>query len=218
MTALFESGAADVGSAPPTSIASGIVTGNVDLPMEGKVKVRVPALDREVWARLTAPGAGSGAGLFYVPREGDEVLVAFAGGDPNDAFLLGGLWNFRDRIPVSDPVTALTSRILRSGVTAGAGHQIELDDLLQSVTITTSTDQKITMDPKSIELTNLAGSVKITLDNVTQSVSITAAASIKLEAPQVSIKGGTVEITGAAKTDVTSSGVCSVTAPLVKIN
>jgi uncharacterized protein involved in type VI secretion and phage assembly len=218
MTALFESGAADVGGAPAVAIASGVVTNNLDVPMEGKVTVRIPAMDREVWARLTAPGAGSGAGLFYVPRVDDEVLVAFAGGDPNDAFLLGGLWNLGDRIPVSDPITALTSRILRSGVTAGTGHQIELDDLLQSVTITTSTDQKITLDPTKIELTNLAGSVKVTLDNATQSVSITAAASIKLEAPQVSIKGATVEINGVATTDVKSGGVCSVTAPLVKIN
>jgi|tagenome__1003787_1003787.scaffolds.fasta_scaffold20894853_2 uncharacterized protein involved in type VI secretion and phage assembly len=218
MTALFESSAADVGGAPSIGIAAGVVTNNLDVPMEGKVKVRIPAMDREVWARLTAPGAGSGTGLFYVPRVDDEVLVAFAGGDPNGAFLLGGLWNLRDRIPVSDPATALTSRILRSGVTTGTGHLIELDDLLQSVTITTSTDQKITMDPTKIELTNLAGSVKVTLDNATQSISITAAASIKLEAPQVSIKGATVEINGVATTDVKSGGVCSVTAPLVKIN
>ncbi|ANZ28488.1 hypothetical protein A4U64_26720 (plasmid) [Rhodococcus sp. WB1] len=218
MTALFESGTADVGGTPPISIAAGVVTNNVDVPMEGKVKVRIPSMDREVWARLTAPGAGSGTGLFYAPRVRDEVLVAFAAGDPRDAFLLGGLWNLGDRIPVTDPVTALTSRILRSGMTPGTGHQIELDDLLQAVTITTSTGQKITIDPTKIELTNLAGSVKVTLDNTTQSVNITAAKSITLEAPQVSIKGAQVEINGVAKTDVKSSGVCNVAAPLVKIN
>lgn len=220
MATLFEWGSArdDVGGKPAVSIAAGIVTNNLDLPMEGKILVRIPSIDQEVWARLTAPGAGSGSGLFYVPRVDDEVLIAMAHDDPRDAFLLGGLWNVRDRIPVSDPVTALTTRILRSGVTAGTGHQIELDDLLQSITITTSTDQKITMDPTKIELTNLAGSVTIKLDNASQSVSITAAASIKLEAPQISLKGATVEINGAATTDIKSAGVCTVAAPLVKIN
>jgi len=220
MVTLFEWGAAADESrrAPGVSIAAGIVTNNLDVPMEGKVLVRIPSLDQEVWVRLTAPGAGSGAGLFYVPRIDDEVLVAFAAADLRDGYLLGGLWSMQDRIPAGDPVTALTTRVLRSGVTAGTGHQIEMDDLLQSVTITTSSDQKITMDPTKIELTNLAGSVKITLDNATQSVSITAAASIKLEAPQVSIKGATVEINGAVTTDVKSGGVCSVTAPLVKLN
>jgi phage baseplate assembly protein gpV len=74
------------------------------------------------------------------------------------------------------------------------------------------------MDPAKIQLTNLAGTVTISLDNATQSVSITAAASIKLEAPQISLKGATVEINGAATTTVKSAGICNVTAPLVKIN
>jgi uncharacterized protein involved in type VI secretion and phage assembly len=220
MATLFEWGTAqeDVPSRPNVSIAAGTVTNNVDLLTEGKVLVRIPALDQEVWARMAAPGAGSGAGFFYVPRKDDEVLVALAGDDPTDAFLVGGLWNDRDKVPVSDPVTALAKRIIRSGVTAGTGHEIEMDDLVQSITITTSTKQKITMDPKKIELTNLAGTVTISLDNATQAVSITAAASIKLEAPQISLKGATVEINGAASTTVKSAGVCNVTAPLVKIN
>jgi uncharacterized protein involved in type VI secretion and phage assembly len=200
------------------SIASGTVTDNFDSLMEGKILVRVAAIDQEIWARLTAPGAGSGAGFFYLPRVGDELLVAFAGDDPTDGFVLGGLWNDRDRIPVSDPASALVKRIIRSGVEAGTGHEIEMDDTTQSVTIKTSTEQKITMDLTKIELSNAAGTVKITLDSTGQSVSITAAASLKLEAPQISLKGATVEINGTGTTTVKSGGVCNVTAPMVKIN
>lgn len=200
------------------NVAVGVVTQNVDVPMQGKVLVRVPAIDEEIWARLAAPGAGSGAGFFYLPRVDDEVLVVFANGDPMDAFIVGGLWNDRDSIPVSDPVNALSTRTMRSGVTAGMGHEIVMDDLTQSVTITTSTDQKITMDPTMIELTNLAGTTTIKLDNTTQSVSIQAAASITLEAPQISIKGATVEINGTATSTLKSAGVCNITGSLVKIN
>jgi type VI secretion system secreted protein VgrG len=115
-------------------------------------------------------------------------------------------------------VSALAKRIIRSGVTTGTGHEIELDDTEQSVTITTSTKQKITLDPGKIELTNLAGTVKITLDNAGQSVSITAAASLKLEAPQITLKGATVEVNGTAMTTVKSGAAVNVTAPMVKIN
>lgn len=219
MATLFEWGSTQEESTRPgVSVASGTVTNNIDTLMQGKILVRIPAIDQEVWARIAAPSAGPGSGFFHLPVIGTEVLLVLAGADPTDAFVVGSLWNDRDRIPVGDPITALTTRILRSGVISGVGHQIEMDDLAQSVTITTSTDQKITMDPTKIELSNLAGSVSITLDNATQSVSITAAASIKMEAPQISLKGATVEINGVATTDVKSGGVCSVTAPLVKIN
>ena len=189
-------------------IAVGIVTDNIDLPMEGKVLVRVPALDQECGPGSRAPAPGTAPVLLRAPRRRRGAASRSPGGDPNDAFVIGGLWNEPDRIPVDDPVTALTTRILRSGVTAGTGHEIEMDDLLQSVTITTSTGQKITMDPTRIELTNMAGTVKINLDNTTQSMTIKAAASISLEAPQITIKGATVEINGSATTTVKSAGVC----------
>jgi len=207
---------ADAGGA--THIAVGVVSNNVDTPMDGKVLVRVPALGRQLWARLSGPGAGDGAGLYYVPRIDDEVLVAFAGGEPDAAFVLGGLWNGRDRVPVSDAVTALTTRLLRSGVTAGTGHEVTLDDLDQSVTITTSTGQKVRLEPTGIELTNKAGSVKISLDNVGQTVSVKAANSITLEAQQITLKGTTVEINGNASTTVKSGGTVNVTGSLIKLN
>lgn len=220
MTALFDgNGTAERSRRPAAvSVTSGVVRNNVDALVKGKVLVRVPALDREVWARLAAPCAGPGSGFFFLPGVGAEVLVALAGDDATDAFVVGALWNERDPVPVDDPISALTTRVLRSGVVEGVGHQIEMDDRAQSLTITTSTDQKITMDPGKIELSNAAGSLSITLDNATQSVSINAANGISLEATRISLTGTTVEINGSASTTVGSSGTCSVTAPLVRLN
>lgn len=222
MATLFDQESAPAGPASGhgsgLTIAVGTVSNNVDTLMEGKVLVRVPALERTLWARLCAPGAGSGAGLFYVPRIGDEVLLAFAGGDVTDAFVVGGLWNRRDAIPVDDPLTALTTRLLTSGVTDAAKHEIRLDDLDQSVTITTSTGQKVTLDPAGIVLTNLAGTVKVSLDNAGQAVTLQAAASISIKAPKISLEGATVEINGTASATLKSSGICNVTGTLVKIN
>lgn len=203
---------------PAMSVATGIVKNNIDLITEGKIEVHVSGLNQTLWARLTGLGAGSGAGFFYVPRIDDEVLVAFANDDPTEAFVIGGLWSLRDRIPVSNPATSTTTRIMRSGVAAGTGQEIEMNDLTQSVTIMTTTRQKITMDPSKIELTNLAGTVTISLDNLTQSISIRAVKSISLEALDISLKGAKVEINGATTATVKSAGLCNITAPLVTIN
>lgn len=108
--------------------------------------------------------------------------------------------------------------MLKTGLEAGIGHEIEFDDALQSITITSSTQQKVTIDPLKIEMTNLAGTVKITLDNTQQAISIQAVNSIELKATQIKLQAANIDIEGAVATNVKSTGVCNVTAPLVKIN
>ncbi len=192
------------------SIVTGTVVSNFDLVMQGKVLVRLPFSGQEVWARLTALGAGGNRGFFFVPQPEDEVLVALSQDDPNDAFVLGGLWNTQDRIPAIAPTDALSQRTLRTGIAGVIGHhELKFDDALRRITITTSgltpiERQQITMDPTKIELSNLAGTVKITLDNTQQTISIQAAnielnglAQIKIQAPRVEINGtATTQIRG----------------------
>jgi uncharacterized protein involved in type VI secretion and phage assembly len=207
----------DMPKHPKISITSGTVVNNCDLIGHGKVMVRVAGTGQEVWARLVAPGAGSGTGFLYVPRIGDEVLVALADDEPSNAFLIGGVWSTIDR-PPTNPLEMMSKRVIRTGLTAALGHELTFDDVRQSVTLTTSTQQKITVDPLKIELTNLAGTVTITLDNKTQSISMTAVKAISLTAAEITLKAGKVSIQGAAQAELTSAGICDVRAPLVKIN
>ena len=201
------------------AVAPGVVVNNLDALAEGRVQVRVPSLPAfEPWARLCAIGAGSGRGFLWVPQINDEVLLAFNQNDERDAYVLGGLWNTLDRPPLLVPTDFLIKRVIKTGMAAGVGHEIEFDDALQSITITSSTQQKVTIDPLKIELTNLAGTVKVTLDNTQQAVSIQAAVSIELKATQIKLQAANIDIEGAVATNVKSGGVCNVTAPLVKIN
>ena len=201
------------------AIAPGVVTNNLDALAEGRVQVQIPSLPAyEPWARLSAVGGGSGRGFLWVPQIDDEVLVAFSQNDERDAYVLGGLWNTRDRPPVTIPTDFLIKRVIKTGMTSGVGHEIEFDDALQSIKITTSTQQKITIDPFKIEMTNMAGTVKITLDNTQQSVAIEAVASIELKAAQIKLSGANIDINGTVATNVKSSGVCNITGSLVKIN
>jgi uncharacterized protein involved in type VI secretion and phage assembly len=179
-----------------TSIATGTVINNCDLIKQGKVLVRVPSLDQEVWARLAAPGAGSGAGMFYMPRPDDEVLLALNDDEPMDAFIIGGLWNTSDSPPISSGPEGIFKRIFKTGLKGGVGHEMEFDDAKQSIKITTTTKQQVTIDPTKIELTNLAGTVTITLDNLKQTVSIKAP-NIEIgdtKTARIAIKGQLIQI------------------------
>ncbi len=199
------------------AIAPGVVTNNLDLKAEGRVQVRIPSRPAfETWARLAAIGGGSGRGFLWVPQKDDEVLVAFNQNDERDAYILGGLWNTRDRPPLTVPTDFLIKRVIKTGMAGGLGHEVEFDDALQSITITSSTKQKITIDPLKIELKDSAG-LTIKMDTATQTISISATAKIELQAPQISIQGVQVEIKGTT-INIQSGGPCTIQGLPVKIN
>jgi uncharacterized protein involved in type VI secretion and phage assembly len=169
------------------NVYTGVVIDNCDLAMQGKVRVRIPSLGLEVWARITTPGGSARGGFYSVPRPDAEVLVVFANDNPEDAFLLGGLYNTMDMPPIDQPLEMQTRRVLRTGVTQAVGHEVDFDDALQSVKITTSTKQQITLNPDKIEIQTTGGMITITLDLKQLAVQITAPNSIELSAG-VSIK------------------------------
>lgn len=192
------------------ALAPGIVTNNIDGLVEGRVQVRIPARPGlEPWARLVAVGGGPDRGFYWVPQVDDEVMIAFHQGDERDAYLLGGLWNTRDKPPASIQTDALNKRIIRTGIAKAPGHEIEIDDLMQSIKIKTSTDQKLTIDPFKIELEDTGGA-KITLDTLTQTITVDAALSIVLKSQgTVKIEGTMVEISGSAMTKI-SGGIVKI--------
>jgi uncharacterized protein involved in type VI secretion and phage assembly len=182
-----------------TSIAAGVVVNSCDVLNQGKVLVRIPSLGQEVWARISAPGAGRNGGFFANPEADDEVLVALSGNDPADAYIINGLWNTRDTPPVETNVQAQYKRVLKTGMQGAVGHTVEFDHGLdQSITITTATKQKLVMDLEKIEISTTLGTLKISLDLKTQTLSIQApkiviggekTAQLSLQAKKIEIGG-----------------------------
>ncbi len=87
---------------PIHGVVVGIVTNIVDPKSWGRIKVRYPWCHDDVesnWARIAQPYAGKGRGTFWLPEVGDEVCVAFDGGDLN----------------VSPPRTPAGERVTESG-------------------------------------------------------------------------------------------------------
>jgi hypothetical protein len=123
----------------------------------------------------------------------------------------------RDRPPITIPTEFLTKRVIKTGVAGGLGHEVEFDDLLQSVTITTSTKQKIAIDPTAIEISTTGGSVSVKLDLTSQTLSIQAPLKIEMKASQISLEGLTVDIKG-TNINIQAAGPCSVTGLPIKLN
>jgi uncharacterized protein involved in type VI secretion and phage assembly len=201
------------------NVVSGVVVNNCDPLNQAKVLVRIPSLDQEVWARLTAIGGGANAGFLYTPRIGDEVVVALSIGGSGNAYVLGGLWNTQDSPPVSNGLEAPTKRVIKTGLTRATGHEVEFDDALQSIKIVSSTKQKITIDPTKIELTNTAGTLTITLDNTSQTiqikgvnVSVEAAAMLTLKGRRVEIKSEPLPLS------ISSTSACSIKGTPITLN
>jgi uncharacterized protein involved in type VI secretion and phage assembly len=199
------------------AVAPGIVTESFDLLGEGRVKVRIPAAPGfEPWARIASVGAGSGRGFAWIPQIDDEVLVAFAQDDAASAYILGGLWSTRDRPPLDLPTDSQTKRVIKTGVASAPGHTVEFDDLLQSVTITTSTKQKITMSPEKLELSAAFGAMTISM-STPGTISIQSALKLQLKATDIAIEGVNVEIKGATIT-IDSEGPCMVKGLPIQLN
>jgi uncharacterized protein involved in type VI secretion and phage assembly len=200
------------------AIAPGIVKNNIDCLAVGRVQVRVPSLPGfEPWCRISAVGGAGGRGLAWVPHINDEVLVAFSQNDERDAYIMGGLWSTKDRPPLDSPADSLTKKVIKTGATPDVGHSLEFDDAKQSVTITTSTKQTVTIDPKTIELKNSTGTLTIKMDNTTETITIDAGLKIGLKAKQITLDATRLELKG---TDVSikSSGPCTIKGAVVKIN
>lgn len=218
---LYESGSGtepNKGAEGASSIVTGTVVNNCDLIRQGKVLVRVPSLDVEVWARLSTIGGGAGAGFLYVPRIDDEVLIALSQGDPDDAFVLGGLWSTSDGPPVDTPLEAPVKRVIKTGLKAGIGHAVEFDDLKQSITILSTTKQQVTIDPLKIELTNTAGTLVITMDNKTQTITIKGV-NVTLEAAaKLELKGRVVTLTSSGPLNISGKPTAISGKPTLSLN
>jgi phage baseplate assembly protein V len=192
-------------------VVLGRVVNNLDLVGLHRVQVQIlPGID--VWAHVAVPVAGSHHGTYLIPQVGDQVVVAFVSGDAKAAVVIGSVWNSPDAVPVSSPTDAVTKRVLRTP----AGHELVFDDAAQSVTLTTSTRQKITVDPMRIELSAAEGQAKLTLEGGT--ITLEAAARVHLKAPVVSTDAETLTLTANKLANVQGGKVCNVQAETVTIN
>ena len=80
------------------------------------------------WLRVSQIWAGGGYGSIFTPRVGQEVLIAFIDGDPDQPIVVGRVYNAAKRPPYALPGLKTLSAI-RSQEHKGSGHnELLIDD------------------------------------------------------------------------------------------
>ncbi len=185
-------------------VVVGIVTNNQDPDKMARVRVKFPWLsdDHESWwARIAAPMAGAGRGVYFVPEVNDEVLVAFEHGDVRSPYVVGGLWNGQDAPPANNDDGKNNIRLVHSR----SGHLVRLDD--------TNGDEKIEIIDKT------AGN-KITIKSSDNSMTLECTGKMKLHAQGgIEIISDTdIKIQAGTTMDVESSATMTIKGATVNIN
>ncbi|MEO8153907.1 MAG: phage baseplate assembly protein V [Rhizobacter sp.] len=198
-----------------SSIAVAKVVSNTDQAGLGRVQIKLrwnPSA--ALWARVAVPMAGSQNGSYFMPQVDDEVLVAFNQTDVTEAYVIGCLWSAPRRPPKTSPLDPKNVRVIRTP----AGHELLFDDQQNLVSITTKTQQHITLAQDRIEVSAGNGQSTLTLGSSGQ-ITIKASTSISIEAPNISINGSAqLDLKSSAKASLSGGGLCEVKAGLVKIN
>jgi uncharacterized protein involved in type VI secretion and phage assembly len=193
-------------------VTVGVVTNNQDPDGLGRVKVKLPWLSDDVeshWARVVTPMAGNDRGLFFLPEVDDEVLVAFEHGSPEFPYVLGALWNGKDKAPESNDDGENNMRTIKSR----SGHVVRLDD---------------TDGSEKIEIVDGSGANSIVISTADNTITITADADITIESGsgKLILSGNGIEIKSQAEVkveaganmDLEASGQLNIKGATVNIN
>lgn len=175
------------------------VTDLKDPDNQGRVKVLLPwAADAagggryEAWARLATLMGGNNRGSWFVPDVDDEVLVGFEAGDARRPYVVGALWNGKDKPPESmDGGGRNAKKVLRSR----NGIVITLDDTdgQETLTLQTPAGQTVTLKdgPGSIEAKDSNGN---SLKMESSGITVNAAAKVTINASTAEISAGMLTV------------------------
>ena len=189
-------------------VAIALVTQNRDPEGLGRVKLRFPweSEPRESdWARIAVPMAGADRGTYFLPEVGDEVLVAFEREDMRFPYVLGALWNGREKPPQSNDDGKNDRRVIKSR----SGHTLTFDDGAQGqVELRLQDGKRLAMDDQGVILEDGKGS-KVSIQS--SGISIETQGSLTLKAAAITLDAqGTAELKAV--------GTMTVRGALVQIN
>jgi type VI secretion system secreted protein VgrG len=120
---------------PQTAVVVGPAGDEIYTDKYGRVKVQFH-WDRRgkkdenssCWVRVSHPWAGKGWGSVSTPRIGQEVIVDFLEGDPDQPIITGRVYNEENQPPFGFPAGAVISGV-KSDTHKGSGfNEVSLDD------------------------------------------------------------------------------------------
>lgn len=119
-----------------------------------RILVDVPLIDNQgqgLWARLSNFYSTSGAGAFFLPEVGDEVIVGFLNEDPRYPIILGSLYS-NSKIKPFEGLTP-NQKNTQKAIVSKSGIYIQFDDDKKIFTISTPDKNKIILDDENKKIT-----------------------------------------------------------------
>ena len=191
----------------------GIVKENQDPENLGRVQIEFPFWQNpglSEWARITTAMAGEEKGIYFLPEVGDEVLVAFEGGNIHAPYVIGSLWNGKDKPPQTNDGDN-NIRMIKSR----KGHEIVFDDSDEAkLVIKSSSGHEITLDDASggenLSIVDKSGN-KISIDATQNAIPLDCSG-------QFAIKANIIEIEAQANLKVSAGAILTLEGAMVQIN
>jgi len=189
------------------------------------------------WARMCNPYATSGAGNFFLPEVGDEVIIGFLDSDPRYPIILGSVYSSAHKSPVSaaDNKNNLKSITTRSKmklsfdeekkvikIETPGGNSITLDDDSKGIQIKDQNNNILKMSVSGIELTSdkdvTINGMNVNINGKAK-ISASAKADVSVEGLNVALKAKVgLSAKGTAQAELSASGQTVVKGAMVMIN
>nr|WP_315175909.1 type VI secretion system tip protein VgrG [uncultured Flavobacterium sp.] len=193
--------------------ARGIFNGTVkkidsDPDSQYRILVTVPLFDTNgegIWARLSNFYSTNGAGVFFLPEVGDEVIIGFLNEDPRYPIILGSVYSSSNLKPY-EGLTPNEKNSIKA-IVSKSKIAIEFDDENVVWTLSTPNKNTIIVSDKDKQIT-----IKDQNDNSvvmsSSGITIKSAKDINIEATQnVNIKGNQGVSIASSGGDVAISGL-----------
>lgn len=191
-------------------LAVALVTQNQDPDGLCRVKVQFPWHEQpreSYWARLAMPMAGKGRGVVMIPEVGDEVLVAFEREDVRFPYVLGALWNGKDKPPLHNDDGKNDKRTLHSR----KHHYLLFDDGAKGVVeLKHEKGRRVVLDDSGFLVEDERGNT-VKVDSNSGAMTIEAKGAL-------TIKGATVSIEATGTLELKASATLTIRGSLVSIN
>jgi uncharacterized protein involved in type VI secretion and phage assembly len=190
-------------------VATGIVIGKVkqrtnDPLNENRILIELPLPDgstKELWARVATLYATQGAGSFFLPETGDEVVVGFFNQDLNYPVILGSLISTTQTLPYT-----YTEQNQKKAIVTHEKLKIEFDEEKKVISIQTPGNNQIVVsdEGKSIQLSDQNGN-KLNLDS--NGITISSSKDILLKSNGSVIIEAASNVNIGSKSDLVLNGV-----------
>ncbi|ROQ30600.1 type VI secretion system Vgr family protein [Gallaecimonas pentaromativorans] len=220
-------------------IQTATVTGKsgeeIHVDKDGRIKVQFH-WDREgknndessCYVRVAHPWAGAGFGAQFIPRVGEEVVIAFLNGDPDQPLVTGAVYNGTHNLPYSTDGDGKNRYGIKTQTVKGGAsnyNELQFDDTKgkELVNVQAEKDMKLLIKNDQIFEIKNDRSGKVLNDD---SLNVTNNQTVKIDGDQkitvaktITLDGGT-SITlkcGGAKIEMKSSGEISIKGSVITL-